>query len=148
MGTTFRLATLGDAKILLELRHKSIVALAPAGMPASRAQAWAANLDLAGMQLKILELEIWVIEHDNIAVAWGAIHHDRLAGLYTQPDFSHCGIGTELLSRLEGLMRERKVSVVCAEVSPNAEGFYLRRGYESAGDRSREDALPMTKRLK
>src|SRR5438874_9812490 len=118
MGTTFRLATLGDAQILLELRRESIIALAPAGMPLSRVQAWAANLTLAGMERKIRELEIWVVERGNTAVAWGAIHHDRLAGLYTHPDFCHRGIGTELLSRLEGLMRERSVSVISTEVSP------------------------------
>ena len=147
MGTTFRLATLGDARILLELRYKSIVALAPTGMPVSRAQAWADNLTLAGMERKIRELEIWVIERDNSAVAWGAIDHDRLAGLYTHPDFSRRGIGTDLLSRLEGLMRERSVSAICAEVSPNAEEFYLRRGYEPAGPQPHQEARPMTKRL-
>jgi putative acetyltransferase len=48
---------------------------------------------------------------------------------------------------LESVMRERGVAAVRAEASPNAEAFYLRRGYQTAGVRTPEGVRPITKRL-
>ena len=142
-----RSATLGDAKRLFELRRKSIIALAPKGMSAAQAQIWAATLTVAGMEQKLRELEIWIVELNDWVAGWGAIHGDRLEGLYTDPEFVGRGIGTELLGVLEGLMRERGILAVRAEASSNAEEFYLRRGYEPIGLRTSEGARPITKRL-
>ena len=118
---------------LFALRRDSIIALAPHGMSVSEAEIWARNLSVPGMELKIREMEIWVAEINRQAVGWGAIRGDRLEGLYTDPDFAGRGIGTELLSRLEALMRRRGIRTIRAEASLNAEGFYLRRGYEPLG---------------
>ena len=102
-------------------------------MSVSHAKIWAKNLSVAGMELKIREMEILVAEIDGQVVGWGAIRADRLEGLYTDPDFAGRGIGTELLSKLEVLMRTRGIRAIRAETSSNAEGFYLRRGYEPLG---------------
>ena len=133
MIATHRLATPKDATRLFELRRDSIIALAPHGMSVSHAEIWAKNLSVAGMELKIREMEILVAEIDGQVVGWGAIRADRLEGLYTDPDFAGRGIGTELLSKLEVLMRTRGIRAIRAETSSNAEGFYLRRGYEPLG---------------
>jgi hypothetical protein len=71
MKATYRLATLGDAKRLFELRRKSIIALAPKGMSVAQAEIWAANLTAAGMERKIRELEIWIVELNDTVVGWG-----------------------------------------------------------------------------
>jgi putative acetyltransferase len=144
---TYRLATLGDAKRLFELRRKSIIALAPKGMSVAQAEIWAANLTVAGMERKIRELEMWIVELNDTVVGWGAIRGGQLEGLYTDPEFVGRGFGTELLGVLEGLMRERGILAVRAEASSNAEEFYLRRGYEPIGPRTLEGARPITKRL-
>ncbi len=146
MIATHRRAGPADAPQLLEVRRRSITILAPQGMPIAEVESWATNLSVAGMEQKIRALEIWVAEIDGRAVGWGAIHGDRLEGLYTDPDFARRGIGTELLAKLEALMRARGICRIDAEASVNAEGFYLRRGYAPAGE-PRGEARPITKRL-
>jgi putative acetyltransferase len=145
--TTHRPAAPEDATQLFKLRRKSIIGLAPKGMSVSQAETWAENLTLAGMERKIREMEIWVAELNGQAVGWGAIHGDRLEGLYTDPDFAGQGIGTELLTKIEDLMRRRDIRTIRAEASLNAEGFYLRRGYEPAGHGLSGASRPLAKRL-
>jgi putative acetyltransferase len=147
MKATYKLAVLGDAKRLFEIRQKSIIALAPKGMSLAQAEIWAARLTVAGMERKIRELEIWIVELNDVVAGWGAIRGDRLEGLYMDPEFVGRGIGTELLGVLEGLMRERGIVAVLAEASSNAEEFYFRRGYEPIGPPTPAGARPITKRL-
>ncbi len=133
MIATHRLATPKDATRLFELRRESIIALAPHGMSVSDAEIWAKNLSVPGMERKIRKMEILVAEINGKVVGWGAIRGDWLEGLYTDPDFADRGIGTELLNKLEVLMRTRGIRAIRAKASLNAEGFYLRRGYEPLG---------------
>jgi putative acetyltransferase len=63
------------------------------------------------------------------------------------PEFAGQGIGKELLAKLERLMRKRDIRTIRAEASSNAEGFYLRRGYEPAGPRVAGEAQPLKKQL-
>lgn len=147
MKATHRLAVPADAKQLFELRRKSIAALTPKGMSVSQAEIWAATLTLFGMEQKLREMEIWVVELNDTVVGWGAIRGDRLEGLYTDPEFAGRGVATELLGRLEALMRERGVPTIRADASSNAEEFYLRRGYEPVGLRQPEETRAIIKRL-
>jgi putative acetyltransferase len=117
-------------------------------MSVSQAEIWAANLTVAGMDRKIREMEIWVAELNGRTVGWGAIRGDRVEGLYTDPEFVGQGIGTELLAKLEALMRGRHIRTIRTEASSNAEGFYPRRGYEPIGPHlPGEEARPLAKRL-
>jgi putative acetyltransferase len=148
MKVVLRLATLGDAIRLFELRRQSITELASKGMSVLAAATWAEKLTVAGMERKLCELEIWVAEVGETVVGWGAIRANRVEGLYTDPEFAGQGIGTELLGSLEGLMRGRGIPTVCAEASSNAELFYLRRGYERTGLCTSQGARPIRKRLR
>jgi putative acetyltransferase len=141
----YRLATLDDAICLYHIRRQSILELAPPSMPAAEAEIWAAKLTRAGMERKLRELEIWVAERDDIVAGWGAIRDNLLEGLYTAPEFAGRGIGAGLLDRLERLMRERGFPSVYLEASPNARGFYLRRGYRATGPQTPQGAWPMVK---
>ena len=116
-------------------------------MSVSQAEIWAGNLTVEGMDRKIREMEIWVVELNRRVVGWGAIRGDRLEGLYMDPDLSGQGIGTALLTRLEGLMRERDMVAIRTEATLNAEDFYLRRGYQPAGPRLATEIRPLAKRL-
>ncbi len=147
MKAAHRLATLGDADRLFELRRQSIIALAPKGMSVAEAETWAATLTIAGMERKIRELEIWVAEVNDKVVGWGAIRGDRLEGLYMDPQSVGQGIGTGLLVLLEALMRRRGISVIRAEASANARQFYLRHGYEPVGSLTPEGVQPVMKPL-
>ena len=116
-------------------------------MPDAEAETWAATLTAEGMERKVRELEIWVAEVNGVVVGWGAIHCDRLEGLYSDPEFAGRGVGTELLGLLEASMRARGIPAITAEASANAEEFYRRRGYEPVGPRTPDGAQPMRKRL-
>ncbi len=81
-----RPATLDDAPRLFEVRRRSILELAPSGMPVEDAEVWAKKLTPAGMAQKLRELEIWVAERDDVIAGWGAIRGDVLEQLYTAPE--------------------------------------------------------------
>jgi putative acetyltransferase len=147
MKLTHRLATLGDADRLFEVRRGSIIVLAVRAMSVADANCWAARLTLAGMRQKLRELEVWVTEAEGAVAGWGAIRGDRLEGLYTDPEFANRGIGTELLRWLEALTRKRGFSVIEAQASANALHFYLQRGYELCGPQTFHGAQPIAKRL-
>jgi putative acetyltransferase len=147
MSAVHRLATLDDAKRLLEIRRKSILELTAPAMSAVEAQLWATALTLTSMKHKFRELEIWAAELDGTVAGWGAIRGDYLEGLYTAPEFTGRGVGTGLLERLEGLIRERSIQAVRAEASSNARAFYLRRGYRATGPQTPDRAWPIPKDL-
>ena len=142
-----RLATLDDVALLFEVRRRSILELAPPTMSVANAERWAGQLTLAGMERKLRDLEIWIAEPDGVVAGWGAIHGDILEGLYTVPEYAGQGIGAALLDRLEGLMRGRGFEAVHAEASPNALGFYQRRGYRVTGPLTPVGAWPITRQL-
>ncbi|MCK1512564.1 GNAT family N-acetyltransferase [Bradyrhizobium sp. 190] len=147
MGAVYRLAMREDASRLYDIRRRSIVELAPPTMPKAEAEAWATKLTPSGMERKLRELEVWVAELDGIVVGWGAIHGDRLEGLYAAPEFAGQGGGAGLLDMLEGLMRDLGFPSVHAEASSNARDFYLRRGYRANGPQTPEGAWPIAKEL-
>jgi putative acetyltransferase len=145
MAAIYRLAVRKDASHLYDIRRRSILELAPPAMPAAEAQAWASKLTLSGMERKLRELEVWVVELDGVVVGWGAIRGDMLEGLYVA--LAGHGVGAGLLDRLEGLMRDRGIQAVRAEASSNAREFYLRRGYRANGPQTAKGAWPIAKEL-
>ncbi|MGH6643479.1 MAG: GNAT family N-acetyltransferase [Bradyrhizobium sp.] len=142
-----RLATLDDATLLFEVRRRSILELAPPAMSIAAAEAWAGQVTLAGMEQKLRELEIRIAEQEGVVAGWGGIRGDRLEALYTAPEYAGHGIGAALLDRLEGLIRGRGLDAVRAEASPNALGFYLRRGYRVTGPQTPVGAWPIARQL-
>jgi putative acetyltransferase len=147
METVYRRAIRKDASGLYDIRRRSILELAPLTMPKAEAHAWASKLTLSGMERKLRELEVWVAEINGAVVGWGAIRGDMLEGLYAAPEFAGQGVGTGLLDRLEGLMRDREFPSVRAEASSNARDFYLRRGYRTTGPQTLQGAWPIAKEL-
>ena len=142
-----RPAVLDDAPRPFEVRRRSILELAPSGMPVEDAEAWAKKLMPSGMERKLREFEIWIAERDDVIAGWGAIRGDVLEGLYTAPEYAGQGVGAALLDRLEALMRRRGIVAVHAEASSNAKAFYLRRGYRATGPQTAVGAWPITKQL-
>ncbi len=136
-----------DACRLLDLRHQSIVKLAPRAMAVAQAERWASKMTIDGMRKKIQETEMWLAEANHIIVGWVAFHGDYLDGLYTDPQFVRRGVGTELLVLAEQLMQENGVKIIRADSSWNAEEFYFHRGYEPVGPRPIGGPRPLTKEL-
>ena len=142
-----RLATFDDAAILFEVRRTSILALAPPVMSVADAGAWAGQVTLARMEQKLRELEIWMAEREGVVAGWGGIRGDCLEALYTAPEYAGQGTGSALLERLEALMRGRGFEAVHADASPNALGFYLRRGYRVTGPLTAVGAWPIARQF-
>jgi putative acetyltransferase len=142
-----RLATLDDVPRLFEVRRRSILELAPPAMSIVEAETWAARLTLARMEERFRDLEVWIAEAGGVVAGWGGLRGDFLESLYTAPEHAGQGIGSALLARLEGLMRERGVDAIRAEASPNALSFYLRRGYGVTGPQMPVGAWPIAKQL-
>jgi putative acetyltransferase len=147
MKLEIRKATLDDVPRLWELRRHSILELAPKGMPVAQSEAWAAGKTLEDMEKQFRGIEMWTAAANNSILGWVGFHADYLDGLYTDPQFIMQGIGTQLLGVAEGLMRDRGVEMIRADVSWNAEEFYLRRGYEPTAPRPADGARPLVKRL-
>ena len=147
-GISCRPATLSDAAELYALRGRSILELAPQGMPIEVARQWAARGSSEGMLRRLQETEVWVAEVRGHIVGWvGVRGGDYLDALYVAPDCAKQGVGTLLLRLVEDILRHRGVAVIRADASSNAEDFYTRRGYEPFGPRPPEDARPMRKGL-
>lgn len=147
MGAVYRRALRMDARRLYDVRRQSILGFAPPTMRLAEAQMWAEKLTLSGMERKLHELEVWVVELGGIVAGWGAIRQDCLEGLYTAPEWAGQGIGAGLLAMLEDLIRERQFPSVRAEASSNALAFYLRRGYRANGPQVANGAWPIVKAL-
>jgi putative acetyltransferase len=147
IAAVHRRATLEDAPRLFEVRRRSILELAPSGMPVADAEAWAKKLTPAGMAQKLREFEIWIAVLDDVVAGWGAIRGDVLEQLYTAPEYAGRGIGGALLDRLEALMRGRGIDAIHAEASSNAKAFYHRLGYRETGPQTAVGAWPITKQL-
>ena len=143
-----RPAKLDDATRLLELRQRAILELASRDLPAEQIFLWAARVTVADMARRIGEMDIRVAEADGAIVGWVAVDGSYLEGLYTDPRFERQGIATTLLELAEDLVREGDSEVMRAEASPNAEAFYLRRGYVAAGPAAPDGARPILKRLR
>jgi putative acetyltransferase len=71
----------------------------------------------------------------------------RLEALYVRPDFAGRGLGSTLLLHAEALIRSGGHATASLEASPNAEGFYLKRGYELQPHLSPKGGSSMIKQL-
>lgn len=145
MPVRHRPARPGDAAALHALRRDAILALAAAAMGPEDAAAWAHRPTQADIAARLGRLEFWVAEREGCILGWGAIDGDRLEGLYTAPAAAGTGVGGALLARLEGLIRARGFAAARLMASPNAAGFYARRGYRRTGPPDPALGLPMAK---
>lgn len=72
---------------------------------------------------------------------------DRVEGLYVCPEVFGVGVGSALLLHAEDQIRLARHRTATLEASPNAEEFYLRRGYETHAERPADGGQPMRKLL-
>jgi putative acetyltransferase len=145
---SFRKAKPSDAAALYALRARSILELAPSGMPIEGVRKWAERGSIESMLRRLTETEAWVAEAPSQIVGWVAVRGgDYLDALYVDPRFARRGVGSRLLRLVEDVLSSRGISAIRADASWNAEDFYLRCGYEPLGPRPPDDARPMRKHL-
>ena len=145
---SFRKATPSDAAVLHALRARSILELAPSGMPIEEVRKWAERGSAESMLQRLNQTEAWVAEVPRQIVGWVAVRGgDYLDALYVDPKFARRGIGSRLLRLVEDVLCGRGISEIRVDASWNAEDFYLRCGYEPLGPRPPSDARPMRRHL-
>lgn len=78
---------------------------------------------------------VLMVETKYTPVSFGAVHRDEgeVCALYTAPEYQGEGCGTELLGRLERVLRRLSKSVVTLGSPRNAEEFFRKQGYEKIG---------------
>lgn len=143
-----RPARVSDAPDLAAIRRDAILGLATAEMGEQDARDWANSAAADRVLRAIDDHEVWVAEHDAVPVGWIEIHRDRIEGAYVRPDLARGGIGSALLLHAESRIRSAGHASAALDASPNAERFYLRRGYEPQSEGSVEAGRPMVKPLR
>jgi len=145
---SFRKAMPSDAAVLHALRARSILELAPSGMPLDEVRKWAERGSAQSMLRRLRQTEVWVAEVPSQIVGWVAVRgSDYLDALYVDPKFARRGVGRGLLRLVEDVLCGRGISVIRADASWNAEDFYIRCGYEPLGPRPPGEARPMRKHV-
>ena len=147
METHFRLARRSEAAELGAIRRQAILVLAKTEMGEERAADWANSASAERVIRAIEDHEVWVADRAGAAVGWLEIDGERIEAMYVQPEVALQGVGSGLLAHAEGRIREAGHASVHLDASPNAEGFYLRNGYESRAARRPDAARPMSKQL-
>ena len=143
----FRLARRSDAKQLGSIRRQAILVLASSEIGEERAANWANSASAERVIRAIEDHEVWVAGQAGVAVGWVEIDGERIEAMYVHPDVSLQGVGSRLLAHAERRVCELGHASIQLDASPNAEGFYLRNGYEPRAARRPDAARPMSKQL-
>ena len=141
-----RRADPGEHAALSAIRRSAILELAVAAMSPSQAELWADQAPADRVTRAILHHAVWVAVQ-GIPVGWIEVDDDRVAALYVAPHCTGTGAGSRLLLRAEAAIRDGGYTAARLETSPNAETFYLHRGYLASEARTADGARLLSKRL-
>lgn len=144
---SIRRAHITDVSALTEIRRDAILKLASVAMGAGGATGWADSATAERVRRAIAEHEVWLSLQGGAPLGWVEVNQDRIEGLYVNSGSSQRGLGSALLAHAEARIQSAGHSTASLDASPNAEGFYLRRGYRSDGERSADGSQPMHKIL-
>ena len=135
-----------DADRLLAIRRDAIMALAEEyGRVAAERWASAAHPDRAAKAIAINSVS--VAELGSKAIGWVEVGGATIESLYVSPAVARLGVGSSLLTHAEREIRDAGASIAYLDASPNAEAFYVRRGYRQVGEVKSNNSIPMSKRL-
>ena len=141
-----RRAEPSDEEALASIRRHAILALAVPVMSIAEAEKWAMQATPDRVVRAIRDHDVWVAM-EGAAIGWVEVDGDRVAGLYVSPTCSRCGVGSALLAHAETHIHSSGYATAHLDASPNALGFYLRRGYVRCGPPDAEGAYPLHKEL-
>jgi putative acetyltransferase len=147
MKYSYRKATVEDVAGMFDVRKTSILGLASTGMSIQQSVEWASRLTLEVLTQRMNDPEFWVAEVDRAIVGWVGISNDEICGLYVDPQFVNCGIGSGLLQLAEEIMLAAGITKARLGASWNAESFYIRQGYIPLGPRPSDDTRNFEKAL-
>ncbi len=160
-----RAAELADIDNILALRIASIKDLCIHNYNKEQLTAWAAKgMDRGDLEREIARGNIFIAADDRaihgyvhmrMAVRAGNNSSAHLEGIYLSKIRANQGFGKQLLERAEELARRRTFAQIKVTVSKNAEGFFIKAGYEILGPNMRRtiegqvlEFLPLFKKLR
>lgn len=135
-----------DDEALALIRRAAILTLAGATLTLDQATRWAASAAADRCARAIREHAVWVAVEDAV-LGWVEVDGNHIAALYVAPHAARRGIGTALLAHAETAIRNGGYALARLGASPNALGWYLRRGYTRAGEPDATGAYPVQKNL-
>jgi GNAT superfamily N-acetyltransferase len=82
-------------------------------------------------------------------VGTSSLYKDDVRLMFVDPDFHRCGIGKELLGKIESIAREKGIKKLSLKSALPAEVFYTRFGFVKYGTETNEmgPVILMTKQL-
>ena len=144
---SIRRAQIADVSALTEIRRDAILKLASVAMGDHGANDWADSATADRVPRAITEHEVWLSELGGAPSGWVEVHQDRVEALYVNSGSSRRGLGSALLAHAEARIQIAGHATASLDASPNAEEFYLRRGYRIHGERPADGSRPMRKTL-
>ena len=129
---SLRPALAADAPVLAELFRASIEELAQEDYSDAQIEAWAAIADdEAAFAQKLGGALTIVALHGSAIVGFASLKGaDVIDMLYVHPNAARKGVATQLCDALEKLAAARKTTILKADVSDCAMGFFAMRGFE------------------
>ena len=135
-----------DADALARIRREAILALAGAILSVEQVAHWANSAAADRCARAIRDHAVW-IAIDGVPIGWVEVDGDHIAALYVAPAWARRGVGSALLAHAETAIRNAGYVAARLAASPNALGFYLRRGYIGDGVPDATGAYPLRKPL-
>jgi putative acetyltransferase len=133
-----REATNDDAADVLAVHRAAIEAIEPGTYTAAQLDAWAAAQDDPTQYPFDDESQYLAVAERDAAGVVGFVGVDRgdgvLETLYVHPDHAGAGIGSDLLTHVEGALRAAGHDRVVMAASRNAVPFYEHHGYETTAE--------------
>ncbi len=142
-----RAARADEVMALAAIRRDAIIVLSSGALGRAGAQDWAYSAGTDRVHRAIGDHHVYVADLRGDAVGWIEIVENRVEGLYVHPSHSGRGVGGALLLHAEERMNRAGHLFVELDASYNAEGFYMRRGYEPGGKRHPKSGRVMSKHL-
>lgn len=133
--TNIRSATKDDLKLLASLRFGAIKAVNAKFYSKVELDKWAGSPEDGEMRLEnnLADVRIVIQVGDQIAGYGELVTQNNLLGAcYVHPEHGGRGVGRRIVAELERLASARGLDHLLFESSKNAEGFYLKLGFERA----------------
>src|SRR5690242_20052819 len=117
-----RRAEATDKLALTCIRRSAILALAVPALSIEQAETWAKLTTGDRIVRAIKDHDVWVAV-EGAAVGWVEVDRDSVAALYVSPSCCCRGVGSVLLARAEGCIRNFGYTTARLESSQNALDF-------------------------
>jgi GNAT superfamily N-acetyltransferase len=130
---TCRKATIEDQPAIWRVRTESIKNLCRRHYGEEQTEAWASVPAPENFADVICSRDFLVAEADAAVVGFGFINRQTavLEAIFVAPEFARRGVGTALLTSLEGIARQAGLSRLSLSASLNAVSFYRAAGYQT-----------------